>query len=68
MRRSSSPRNAWSIAPSAGVGNVVAFPRSSKPADPVGALTARLILDQHRRGVLPEPVLITLLMGVGLPA
>jgi hypothetical protein len=35
-------------------------------ASPFDQLTARLILDQHRRGVLQENLLIALLAGVGL--
>jgi hypothetical protein len=38
----------------------------ARTASPFDQLTARLILDQHRRGVLPEPVLLYLLAGVGL--
>jgi hypothetical protein len=55
------PRPASSIAPSTVVDNVVAFPGSSKPADPFGALTARLIIAQHRAGTLQEGVLLALL-------
>jgi hypothetical protein len=35
-------------------------------ASPFDQLTVRLILDQHRRGVLQESLLIALLVGVGL--
>jgi hypothetical protein len=35
-------------------------------SSPFDTLTARLIVDQHRRGVLQEGVLIALLAGVGL--
>jgi hypothetical protein len=37
--------------------------QSSSPFD---QLTAQVVLDQHRRGVLPEAVLVALLAGAGL--
>jgi hypothetical protein len=47
--------------------NVVAFPGSSKPVDPFGQLTARLIIAQYRAGTLDPAVVEALLLGVGLP-
>jgi hypothetical protein len=36
-------------------------------ASPFDHLTARLVLDHHRAGTLPEGVVAALLAGVGLP-
>jgi hypothetical protein len=41
------------------------FPKLNTPS-PFDALTARLVIDQYRRGVLPEAVLVALLAGAGL--
>jgi hypothetical protein len=46
--------------------NVVAFPRNLNTGFSFDQLTTQLILDQHRRGVLQENLLIALLAGVGL--
>jgi hypothetical protein len=59
-------RNISSITPSTDVDNVIDFPKSTSTS-PFNKLTVTLILDQHRRGVLPEPVLLYLLAGVRLP-
>jgi hypothetical protein len=49
--------------------NVIPFPnipQSDAPAAEWSRLTARLVLDQHRRGVLDPRILEYLLAGVGL--
>jgi len=47
--------------------NVFPLPLNLKPGPaPFERLTARVVLEQFRRGELPEPVLIALLAGVGL--
>jgi hypothetical protein len=58
-----SPRTVSSIALSTNVDNVIAFPGANKPAKPFDTLTARLILEQHRRGELEEGVLLALLQA-----
>jgi hypothetical protein len=40
----------------------------SRHPSPFDRLTAELVLAQFRAGTLPEPVLLYLLAGVGLPA
>ena len=52
--------------------NVIPFPRLdagiqvSRHSTPFDRLTAALIVDQHRRGVLPEAIVVALLAGAGL--
>jgi hypothetical protein len=60
------PRAVSSVTPSTDVDNVIDFPIKSITASPFDQLTAGLILDQQRRGVLPEAILVALLAGVGL--
>ena len=46
---------------------VIPLPTAAKERpDPFAKLTAALVLEQHRAGKLPEPVLVALLAGVGL--
>jgi hypothetical protein len=49
------------LRPRAGI--QISAPEHPSPFD---KLTVTLILDQHRRGVLPEALLVMLLAGVGL--
>jgi hypothetical protein len=46
--------------------NIIAFPARSSSASPFDALTRTLVLDQYRRGVLPEAVIEALLGASGL--
>jgi hypothetical protein len=59
------PRAVSSITPSTDLDNVIDFPKSITTS-PFDRLTVRLVIDQHRRGVLQESLLIALLAGVGL--
>jgi hypothetical protein len=63
------PRDISSITPSPDVDNVIDFTiKSTATSSPFDKLTVKLVLDQHRRGVLQEALLLYLLAGVGLPA
>jgi hypothetical protein len=41
------------------------FPKL-KTGSPFNSLTATLVIDQYRRGVLPEAVILALLAGAGI--
>jgi hypothetical protein len=60
------PRSGGEYEGSVNGANVFPLRPKLKTASPFDQLTARLILDQHRRGVLPEAVLAFLLAGAGL--
>jgi hypothetical protein len=46
--------------------NVIPFPSQNRKVTDFDRLTAALVVDQYRRGVLPEAVVEALLVGVGL--
>ena len=56
------PRN-----PRDAASNVIPFPKASElPVGPFERLNGTLALQQFRAGTLPEPVFVSLLVGVGL--
>jgi hypothetical protein len=46
--------------------NLIAFLSQLNSGSPFDTLTSTLVLDQYRRGVLPEGVIAALLASVGL--
>lgn len=64
------PRSGSEYGGSNNSANVVSLKRNpnipSSSARAFDCLTVALVLDQHRRGVLPEAVVEALLLGVGL--
>jgi hypothetical protein len=47
-------------------GNVIPLPPRAASAAPFDELTTAIVLDQYRRGVLPEGVIVALLACAGL--
>jgi hypothetical protein len=67
LSKPSTKRNLNNMSPiSKSPANVIQFPSQYRRVTDFERLTAALVVDQYRRGVLPEAVVVALLAGVGL--
>ena len=65
-RPGQAPGNGGTDYVSSSSANVVDFPSKLNAASPFQQLTARMVIAQHRAGVLPEAVIVALLANAGL--